>query len=98
MRHAPELADLQTGLLDAPGITDRALREAALRGPSAPEPWSAYVEKVREASHRVTGRDVDAMVAAAGSEDAVFEMTLAAAVGAASERLDVGLRALSVAG
>ena len=42
----------------------------------------------------VTDRDVAAVVAASGSEDAVFEMTLAAAVGAATGRLEAGLRAL----
>jgi hypothetical protein len=98
VRHAREVADLRSGLLDAPGVTDRTLREAALLGLAAPEPWTAYVEKVREASYRVTDQDVNAVLAAGGSEDAVFEMTLAAAVGAASDRLEAGLRALSGAG
>lgn len=56
------------------------------------------MEKVRHASYRIADKDIEVVLAACGSEDAVFEMTLAAAVGAATDCLDAGLRALRQAG
>jgi hypothetical protein len=53
---------------------------------------------VQEASYRVTDGDMEALGAAGLSEDAVFELTLAAVLGAAGRRLDAGLRALHEAG
>jgi hypothetical protein len=96
--HGDQIAGLCAGLVDTTGVTARELREAALRGAGVPDPWTAYVEKVRYASYRITGQDIEDVVAASGSEDAVFEMTLAAAVSAAAGRLEAGLQALREAG
>jgi hypothetical protein len=49
---------------------------------------------VRDASYRITDSDVDYLLVGGCTEDAVLEMTLAAALGAASRRLDAGLRLL----
>jgi hypothetical protein len=98
MTHGDQIAGLRAGLVDTTGATARELREAVLRGASVPDPWTAYVEKVRHASYRITDQDIEFVVAASGSEDAVFEMTLAAAVGVAAERLEAGLQALREAG
>ena len=89
-RHADAAADLRRAVLDTPGATDRATRLAAVAGQDLPEPLAAYVGKVREASYRVTDADVDGLLVAGLSEDAVFELTLAAALGAAGRRLDAG--------
>jgi alkylhydroperoxidase family enzyme len=53
---------------------------------------------MRDSSYRITDADIENLLAAGCSEDAIFEMTLAAAVGAASERLDAGLRTLRESG
>jgi phage-related baseplate assembly protein len=89
---------LRRGVLGGPGVTDPALRERAFSGVAVPEPWEAYVTKVREASYRVTDADVEALSQAGCSQDEILEMTLAAALGAASQQLAAGLRALREAG
>jgi len=97
-RHADAAADLRRTVLDTPGASDRAARRAALAAHDVPEPLAAYLGKVREASYRITDADVDGLLVAGLSEDAVFELTLAAALGAAGRRLDAGLRALREGG
>jgi hypothetical protein len=98
MTHGDQVAGLCAGLVDTTGVTACELREAALRGAGVPDPWTAYVEKVRHASYRITDQDIEYVVAASGSEDAVFEMTLAAALSVAADRLEAGLHALREAG
>ena len=53
-----------------------------------------YVETVRGGAWRVVDADVEALGSAGLSEDEVFELTVAAAVGAGLERLEAGLRAV----
>ena len=48
----------------------------------------------RDRSYAVTDADVERLRAAGHSEDEIFEVTVAAAVGAALGSLDAGLRAL----
>lgn len=59
-----------------------------------PAPLDAYVEKVRRHAYKVTDEDVAALQRAGHSDDALFEITVAAAVGAALYRLERGLAAL----
>ena len=54
----------------------------------------AYVDTVARHAYRVTPDDVAALRAAGLSEDAVFEATVAAALGAGLHRLERGLAAL----
>jgi alkylhydroperoxidase family enzyme len=54
----------------------------------------AYLEAVRRHAYRVTDRDVAELRARGLSEDEIFELTVAAAVGAGLQRLDAGLEAL----
>lgn len=86
------------GVVEAPGETASVLRASAFSGIGVPEPWDAYVAKVREASYRLSEADFAALRRAGCSEDEIFEMTLAAALGAASGSLDAGLRALREVG
>jgi alkylhydroperoxidase family enzyme len=72
---------------------------ASLRGAARPEqpvPAQAqtYVETVSRNAYRVTDAQVEALRASGLSEDEIFELTVAAAVGAGLERLDAGMRAL----
>lgn len=96
-RHAGEAAALRRSVLESDGVTDCGLREAAFLGQGVPEPWTAYVSKVRDQSYRVTDGDVQDLLSGGCSEDAIFEVTLAAALGAGALRLEAGLRALSEA-
>ncbi|HEY7684472.1 MAG TPA: hypothetical protein VH833_00070 [Gemmatimonadales bacterium] len=94
------------GLVDAvlstPGHTPSALRRAAMAraakpgGPAdgLPVQLAGYVDKVALHAYRVTDDDVAALRRVDSSEDAVFEITVSAAVGAALVRLDRGLAAL----
>ena len=92
-RHVGEIDDLMRELLEGPGVTTRSERAAALDGPG-PELMQAYLTKVREQSYRVSDEDFDALRAAGVSENAIFELTVAAAVGAASRRLEAARRAM----
>lgn len=78
-------------VLDTPGATEPAVRAAAFAAEPLPEPIESYVSKIHNESYRVTDSDVAALRSAGYSEDAIFAVTLAAAIGAASRRLDVVL-------
>lgn len=92
--HVDALAALRRSVLETPGATEPAVREAAFLGEQLPEPIESYVSKTHNDSHRITDSDVAGLLASGYSEDAVFEITLAAAIGAATRRLDAGLDAL----
>jgi hypothetical protein len=92
--HAAELEALRRSVLKTVGATESTLRESAFRGAQLPAPLGSYVSKVHNDSHRISDSDVAGLLAAGYSEDAVFEITLAAAIGAANRRLDAGLGAL----
>ena len=89
------MADLRNAILQEPGVTSTNVRRAAFAGEGVQEVWAVYVGKVREMSYRIGDGDVEVLRAAGESEDAILEITLAAAAGAAQRRLDVGLRALA---
>jgi uncharacterized peroxidase-related enzyme len=84
------ITDLRRSVLDSPAVTDPATRTAAASGGQLPEPWASYAAAVREASYRVTDSDIERFAAAGHSEDEIFEITVAAAVGAALRSLDTG--------
>ena len=92
--HGDVVADLRHAVLDAPATTDPALRAAAATGDPLPEPWQAYATTVRDASYRITDTDIDRLIAAGHTEDQIFEVTVAAAVGAALRSFDAGRNAL----
>ena len=54
----------------------------------------AYRDTVRRHAYRVTDAQVDELRAAGLDEDEIFELTVAAAVGAGLDRLDAGLAAM----
>jgi alkylhydroperoxidase family enzyme len=71
------------------------LREAARPESEPPPAARGYVEKVRRNAYRVTDRDVLELRESGLSEDEIFELTVAAAVGAGLERLEAGLGVLA---
>ena len=95
MRHAEKFAALRGRVLQGPGVVDVATRAAAFEGVGVPDELASYVEKVVKHAYKVTDSDIERLRAAGYSEDAIFELTLAAALGAADTRLAAGLAALS---
>jgi AhpD family alkylhydroperoxidase len=86
--------NLRHAVLYAPGVTDPPLRTAAASGDRFTEPWQSYTATVRDASHQVADADIDGITAAGASEDEIFEVTVAAAVGAALRTFDIGRHAI----
>ena len=97
-RHAASLLVLHDAVLRTPGAINVTARESAFAGLAATETVGAYVAKVQDASYRITDRDFDGLSALGLSEDAILELTLAAALGAANRRLEAGIRAMNEAG
>ena len=92
-RHAELVAALRRAVFESAAETEPAVRRAAGSGGSVADPWGPYAEKVRDRSHRITDADVAALKAAGRTEEEIFEVTIAAATGAALQGLDAGLRA-----
>ena len=93
-RHAARVAGLRRAVFDSPGVSGLAERAAAASVDGVPPPLDAYVAKVDGAAYRITDADVAALKAAGCSEEEIFEVTVAAAVGAALRGLDAGMRAM----
>ena len=89
-RHAETIGALRESVLGTAGELDRGMRHAILTG-EGPPGLQPYLEKVRRHAYRVVDDDVEALTAAGWSEDALFEATVAAAVGEGLRRLDTGL-------
>ena len=90
---------LSEAVLETPGDLDPALRRtiaAYASGEEAepPEELRAYLDKVARHAYKVVDADLDRLRELGYSEDAIFELTLAAALGAARARLAAGLAAL----
>jgi len=88
---------LVEAVLHAPGETPEALRRAVLEhgsAPPAPPALASYVDTVTRHAYKVTDADIVSLQQAGQSDDTLFEITVAAAVGAALHRLDRGMAAL----
>jgi AhpD family alkylhydroperoxidase len=92
--HGDVVANLRHATLAAPAVTTPALRTAVATGDAVPEPWRSYAETVRVASYKITDADIRQLTAAGHSEDEIFEVTVAAAVGAALRTFDAGRHAV----
>ena len=98
-------AMIEAALTDS-GDTDSALRRAIAahayelgghalhKSSEIPTELQTYVKKVALYAYKVTDEDVAALREAGYSEDAIFEITVSAALGAGIARLDRGLAAL----
>ena len=99
MRYETFRKRLTDAVINTTGETSAALRQAVLdraqgQRDGVPSALEAYVDTVARHAYRVTDGDVQALQRAGHSDDALFEITVAAAVGAALQRLDRGLAAL----
>ncbi|HEV8016695.1 MAG TPA: hypothetical protein VGP48_14245 [Stellaceae bacterium] len=95
--HVALAETLRRAVLEGPGITDPALRravaETAAGEPTAKPPYDELARQIGAAADRVTDEQVEAVVKAAGSEKAAFEIIAAAAVGAGLLRWRQALKA-----
>ena len=95
-RHRQKLDALGAAILDGRGVLPSEARQAAARNEAVPEPFAAFVDAIHRHAYRVTDRMVAELAEGAG-DDEVFEISVAAAYGAARERLEAGLRAVRAA-
>jgi alkylhydroperoxidase family enzyme len=99
-RYAAYTRRLVDGVLTQPGHTPPQLRRAVLAraagtgGADVPPALAAYVDKVARHAYTVTDDDLARLQRAGHSDDALFEVTVSAALGAALGRLERGLAAL----
>ena len=88
-------AATRQAVVDGPGSTDSALRRQVASG-QPPSELVILVQKIRDHAYKVTDDDMDAL-RAHYTEDQLFELMVAAAVGAAEYRLKAALAALEEA-
>ncbi len=93
---------LRKRVLEEPGVTDIALRQAmakrATGGPAIAEPaYDDLARQIGEASYKVTDERVEKVVQKIRNEKAAFELIVAAAVGAGLYRWQKGLNILNEA-
>lgn len=105
-RHATNIQRLFEVVQSTAGETDSSFRRAIEEqsaeigtgvrgmGGALPGELSNYVKKVALNAYKVTDEDIEALRQAGYSEDAIFEITLSAAIGAGRVRLEHGLAAL----
>jgi|SRR5882762_111436 len=87
---------------DTPGTLRRTILEQARETPGAkgnvPASLTHYLDTVARHAYKVTDADLAALHQAGESDNSLFEITVAAAVGAALHRLDRGMAALRGSG
>ena len=104
-RHHAGYLRLCEAVLTTPGDTAGALRTAiearaaslSGRAPDADAldaPLGTYVDKVAQHAYRVVDEDIEALKRAGHSESAIYEITLAASLGAAAARFELATKAL----
>lgn len=104
-RYLNLVSRLRDAVLGRSGVLDPALRQAVEAraamlggrsgsGEDVPTALTTYVDKVAQHAFKITDEDVDALRQAGYSEDAIFEVTASATLGAGLARLERGLAAL----
>lgn len=88
---------LEERVLAADGKASPAQRAAAFTNTDVPPPLQGLVGKVVTMPAQVTAADFDVAKAAGFSEDQIFELVVAAAVGQSARLYDAGLAALAAA-
>jgi len=82
-------------VLGGPGTVDRSMRQRVASGDPPPD-LESLVGKIRDHAYRITDADIDAL-RGRYTEDQLFELIVAAALGAAEHRLKRALAALESA-
>ncbi|HET9387036.1 MAG TPA: hypothetical protein VFO67_18015 [Gemmatimonadales bacterium] len=94
MRYEDFRRRLVEAVINTPGDTSADLRRAVLERATGPGSLGPYVSNVARHAYQITDTDVAQLRHAGHSDDTLFEITVAAAVGAALYRLDCGMAAL----
>ena len=94
--HAAKVKRLIETVLDGPGHLPSGVRKAIAGETTGeiPPVLLPYLDKVAHHAYTVTDEDIEALKRAGLGEDQIFEATVAAALGAALERLRAGLAAV----
>lgn len=89
-------SSIVTAVVERPGQLAPALRRAAQEGrdEGLPAPLAALAQKIRSQAATITDADVANLRAAGYSEDQLFELTVATALGQSAQRLGAARRAL----
>jgi alkylhydroperoxidase family enzyme len=85
---------LVDAVLDGAGATSPTARHAAFAGRADDPAVARYLDVVRRHAYRVTDEDIGRLRDAGLDDDSIFELTVAAALGAGVERLKAGLSLL----
>ena len=83
-------------VLQSPGESDPAIRRAVAEGTGVPSDLQPLVDKIHRHAYKVTDEDIERVQAKYG-DDQMFEIVVSAALGASSQRLMAGLKALEEA-
>ena len=83
-------------VLLGPGEVDPAVRQAAAKGSGVPTDLQALIDKIHRHAYKVTDDEM-ANAQQKYGDDKMFEIVVSAALGAANQRLQAGLRALNEA-
>lgn len=70
------------------------LRSVVVASAAAPPQMAPYLKKVRDRAYTVVDRDIEALKEAGFSEDAIFEQTVAVAIGEGLRRFDAAARVI----
>ena len=89
-----EADSVVSAVLDGEGAVSVEARHAAFAGRADDPAVSRYLDVVRRHAYRVTDADFESLRAAGLDDDEIFELTVAAALGAGMERLRAGLSLL----
>jgi hypothetical protein len=97
------LQNALAALLEQPGATEQSLRRGVLEcnrsgDGQIPEGVRDFVDKIAAQPWTVSDEDFHRLRAAGYTESQLYEITLAAALGAGVARFDAGLRAIEEAG
>lgn len=84
-------------VLHGPGKTAGDQRRAAFDNNGVAEPARSLIDKVAQNAWKVTREDVQAAKAAGLDEDAIFELTVSAAIGQSTRQLGSALAVLDLA-
>ena len=76
------------------GVLSAEERKAVATGSNVPDNLQGYVEKIQKHAYKVVDEDIAGLKAAGYSEDAIFEVTISAAVGAGMKRWRAALAAI----
>ena len=94
--HAKLRDQVLKSVLEGPGESDSALRQAVADGRDVADDLQSLVDKIHRHAYKVTDEDI-AKAQAKYGDDQMFEIVVSAALGASRRRLMAGLKALGEA-